>query len=246
MYRIRNISLDSIFEENNVKSLDELSESKLLELCSRFGVVAAYKTEPKKGVIFKKRQFAHIVGIDSKGSKRTEMRWGTCDLIEMTNSVSFYMSYEYWTPKQRKKAEDRDMDQILDGITKGAETFKFFESLKFGVYQLKPGAEVELDLSERYVEELLKKSPIYTGAYGVMETKDGKTVTVIRYNNENAKIGITDLSKKALEDYEHPEIKKDKKVKVENKSNGFVCEFCGFEAKTGFGLKSHLRTHTKK
>jgi len=66
-------------------------------------------------------------------------------------SASFYMGREYWDTKHHEIAKDRELDRDLSNATTGEETVRLFQDLKWGVWKLKPGESVELDLSNQFV-----------------------------------------------------------------------------------------------
>ena len=69
------------------------------------------------------------------------------------------MGRPYWNEKHVDLANEREVDERLRKHQTGSETYQLFESMAMGVYSLKPGEERELDLSDRYVKDVLSGSP---------------------------------------------------------------------------------------
>jgi len=141
MYRIYNKSLDETLSVYKVSDLSQISEDDLFnKVCENFRV-------------------SPVTIIDPKTMKVTgRSKFKTIDKIIDNLSASLYMGREYWDTKHHEIAKDRELDRDLAKATTGEETVKLFQNLKWGVWKLKPGEDIELDLSTQFVNYIRGQS----------------------------------------------------------------------------------------
>lgn len=139
MYRVTNISLVKVFEKYKVANLDELDNQSLIKFCND-PLVRISPQYLRDEITRKPIKFS---------------RFDTIDYIIDQFSISFYMGREYWDIRHVEQAEDRGLDNKLNKFTTGDKTVQQFADLKWGVSKLKPGESADLDLSDRFVDEIL-------------------------------------------------------------------------------------------
>lgn len=150
MFRVRNTALDKIFANYGITSLDELSDDQMLEVCADLQVNPSVRLNNKKR--FEKLERRNW--IKKIGKDRVTVS-GTIERIEAALSITFYMDDSYWTEKHRQVAEDRNFYERLDTSKSGTEIFDFYEELGIGVKNLKPAASADLDLTKRFINEVI-------------------------------------------------------------------------------------------
>ena len=162
MYTIYNESLDVFLELYKVTNLSELDDDELVDFCNRKEIkVSPVYDVDKKG---RRRNLLRRAKIKrEKGGKRIRIV-GTIDKIISEKTASFYMDETYWRKDQIKHAEERDIEGFIEMAHTGEELFKAYEQVGFGVWQLEPGSDIELNLSLPYVKEVLLNAEIFPQA----------------------------------------------------------------------------------
>jgi len=143
MFKIRNKSLDPLFKKYKIKSLSELSDDQLMELCVS---EKNLNTHPK--YFMEKRTDDSFIRGDFD-------RFKTIDAIIAAHSYSEYMSNSYWEKRHREKVSARKAKRVTAFHKEGEETFKLFQNLQMGFFRLKPGDEIVLDITKRWIKEYL-------------------------------------------------------------------------------------------
>lgn len=152
MYKVRNISLDSIFKEYSISKLEELDNEKLKEVCKKV------KTEP----VWKLMRVKNKITDKTTGYRRTEFdKFSTIDKILGENSVSLYMGEAYWQERHLMLDSELEIKEKLSKMMEGNQVMGLMERVGFGIHNLKPGEEKECDWTDEWIEDVLKKHPIY-------------------------------------------------------------------------------------
>lgn len=156
MYRIKNIALQKPLEKYKVKSLEQLNDDDLMRFSEELGIPYVYAPERKDGNRRTPPQFVRNKAFIPISDKKRKEIIGTIPRIIDQMSITFYMPDSYWETRHREQAEAIQFYDDLEGHLIGEQTFRLFEELRVGVYKLKPGAEAILDLTPRFVREILE------------------------------------------------------------------------------------------
>ncbi len=207
MYKIKNVSLDRVYEKYNIKDLSELTDDQLVELCT---TNKDFNTQPKYFIEKK---------MDDRITRGGFDRYRTIDAIIDAHSFSDYMGNTYWEQRHIKEAERRKISDILKRNTSGEETFQVFADMGIGFYKLKPGDEVDLDVTSAWIRDRLgigdnkdkTKSP-YKGKLKIVgESSEADTIAEV--NKPRPELGVSEDKAKILEKMTYPELKKMAKKK---------------------------------
>ena len=196
MYKVRNISLDSIFKEYSISKLEELDNEKLKEVCKKV------KTEP----VWKLMQVRNKVTNRTTGYRRTEFdKYSTIDKILGENSVSIYMGEAYWQERHLMLDSELEIKEKLSKMMDGNQVMGLMERVGLGINNLRPNEEKECDWTDEWIEDVLKKHPTYEK---LKVEKIGKEVEPI--TKEIEKKEVFQLQKK---EFLTEEVKKPKEEK---------------------------------
>lgn len=153
MYKVKNVSLNAYLTKYNCKKLDDLQDLKeddLMNLCDELNVVPYYQ--------FSKKTTAAAEAFESRVGPKTILNFHkTVERIIKENTVKFYMPTDYWTTTKREQARKRDLYSRMQDSQTGQDTLDLMKEIEVGV-DLKPGEEVLVDFTDKYVEQELKKS----------------------------------------------------------------------------------------
>lgn len=179
MYKVRNTSLDKTLEKYGVKKVYELTKEQLSEVC--YDGIQIPGESKKRTFQPKSLSKENGGGID---------RFGTAQIIESDLTVSLYMSDVYWEQRHFDIATEIGFEDILKGHETGDQTMEVFAQFGMGFYNLRPGMEVEVDLTKRFIDEVLNVHPVHT----VIK------VTGDQEKNTGAVENLEDLGYKELQD----------------------------------------------
>jgi hypothetical protein len=156
MYKVRNTSLDSVFKEYSVTRLEDLDSEKLKEICQKRGTESRWKLAPIKNKTTNR----------ISGYRKAEFdKFGTIDRLIGENSISIYMGDSYWQERHLELDQELELKEKLSKMMDGNEVMKLMDRVGFGVFNLKPGDEKEVDWTDEWIEDVLKKHPIYNKLY---------------------------------------------------------------------------------
>lgn len=156
MYRVENVSFEKILKEHNLTSLGNATNDALVRICYSIGIspmwVIAKETGQATGVL-----------------KRLE----TVDAIRRAKTFDIYMDESYWDEEQRQIANDNMVREAIATHEYGRQTFDLYEQLGWGFSNLTPGRSMELNVPERWIEDVLMKFPaVRVGDIKVTKIKD--------------------------------------------------------------------------
>lgn len=152
MVRVTNTSLDHLLKKYSIRSLRELSDNQLLDICldedSRIYVQPQYKInkDPRTG----------------RMNRGAFDRFKTIELIHKTNCIDFYMDSNYWLPRHQEIANQMDFQGELNDHADGRQTFELYKSIGVGIAQLEPGESTEVDWTPRFIKDVVSKHAIFT------------------------------------------------------------------------------------
>lgn len=142
MITIKNIAIEQICEKYKVKTLKELTDIQLKEICLNYGIIAKSQQVNKNGV--KTMVFQRIL---------TEQQ------IIKDLTFSDYVSAEYWTEDVLKTMDEVSMQKQISEDVDGGQTLKRFAEYNIGFYELKPGQSQELNASFDWIDGYFKNKP---------------------------------------------------------------------------------------
>lgn len=183
MYRIKNISLDKILKSTGLTNLEDVTEDQLTDL------IIDNKDLTTPLIYFQERD--RLTGAFKRGD--IDMM-ATIKLLKQSLTFSTYMDTSYWQKSHQDKAEKMKLLEKLSGAQSGNTVFEILSDAGLGFYDLRPGESVSVDVTTRWVKDVLKHQPM------------AKYLEIVNEDDLTEKLDAPEVRVQDLEDMRHVDL----------------------------------------
>jgi len=132
MYTIKNVAFDKVYKKYGVKSLAQLTDAQLADACDMLHESAIWERDKQMRPIKIKR------------SK-------TISYLEDQFKFDDYQPWSYASAEQIALLEENEGREVTVKHETGEQTFRFYQDLALGFWDLKPGETREVDYTQSYM-----------------------------------------------------------------------------------------------